>query len=163
MAQEPLRWQVGKPMGATDELLRTIRLKDAWVKVRKVQSMVNENADVGHLSERLRAIAAVGGSDNSHATRTREDGIASVYSGDLDRQKLLRELLVQQFAESQKMLNAGGAVPSTKASSVWTECVDWVLRLRQANHEATKLESGIGRAAQMFRCGAFVVCVGEIQ
>lgn len=76
-AQEAVRPDVGKPLQAAQELIKTGKYKEALAKVREADAVGNKNANESFLVERMRIAAASGAGDNETAARSFEALAAS--------------------------------------------------------------------------------------
>ena len=59
-AQETVRPEVGKPLQAAQELIKSARYKEALAKVREAEAGGARNANENYLIERMRIAAASG-------------------------------------------------------------------------------------------------------
>jgi hypothetical protein len=92
LAQESARPEVGKPLQAAQELLRTSRFKDALVKIREADSVGNKTAYETYLIERMRGSAASGSGDNETAIKSFEAVITSGKAPAADQLKMIEAL-----------------------------------------------------------------------
>jgi tetratricopeptide (TPR) repeat protein len=76
-AQEAARPEVGKPLQAAQELLRTNRFKDALAKIREAEGVSGKTAYESYLIESMRGSAATGAGDNETAIKAFEAVLAS--------------------------------------------------------------------------------------
>jgi hypothetical protein len=76
-AQEAVRPDVGKPLQAAQDLIKTGKYKEALAKVREADAVGNKNANESFLVERMRIAAASGAGDNETAAKSFEALAAS--------------------------------------------------------------------------------------
>jgi hypothetical protein len=62
-AQEAVRPEVGKPLQAAQELIKSGKFKEALAKVRDAEAVANKTASEGFMVERMRLAAASGAGD----------------------------------------------------------------------------------------------------
>src|SRR5881394_871259 len=72
MAQETVRPEVGKPLQAAQELIKSGRYREALAKVRDAEAAGARNANETYLIERMRLAAASGAGDADTAARSYE-------------------------------------------------------------------------------------------
>ncbi|MFZ2651720.1 MAG: hypothetical protein WA210_16605 [Burkholderiaceae bacterium] len=72
LAQEAVRAEVGKPLLAARELIKTHKYKDALAKVSEADAVTNKTANESLLVERMRIAAASGAGDADTAARAFE-------------------------------------------------------------------------------------------
>lgn len=107
LAQETVRPEVGKPLQAAQEMLRTNRFKDALAKVRDADGVANKTAHETYLVERLRGSAAMGAGDNATAIKSFEAVISSGKAPAGDQLKMVETLAgihyrIRDYAASVK-------------------------------------------------------------
>src|SRR4051812_11729636 len=71
-AQETLRPEVGRPLQAAQELIKSGRYREALAKVRDAEAAGARNANETYLIERMRLAAASGAGDADTAARSYE-------------------------------------------------------------------------------------------
>ena len=71
-AQEALRPDVGKPLQAAQELIKSQKYKEALAKVREADAVANKNANESYMVERMRIAAASGAGDADTAAKSFE-------------------------------------------------------------------------------------------
>lgn len=76
VADETLRPEVGKPLQAAQELLKSQKYKDALAKVKEAEAVANRTAYENFIIERMRAAAATGAGDTETAAKAFEAVIA---------------------------------------------------------------------------------------
>src|SRR5690242_17778700 len=72
LAQETVRPELGKPLQAAQELIKTGRYREALGKVREAEAAGARNANETYLIERMRLAAASGAGDAETAARSFE-------------------------------------------------------------------------------------------
>jgi hypothetical protein len=92
LAQESARPEVGKPLQAAQELLRTNRFKEALAKVREADGVANKTAYETYLIERMRGSAASGAGDNETAIKSFEGVVTSGKAPAADQLKMIEAL-----------------------------------------------------------------------
>ena len=92
LAQEAARPEVGKPLQAAQELLRTNRYKDVLAKIREADGVSGKSAYENYLIERMRGSAAMGAGDNETAIKSFEAVIASNKAPAADQLKMVEAL-----------------------------------------------------------------------
>jgi outer membrane protein assembly factor BamD (BamD/ComL family) len=88
-AQEALRPEVGKPLQAAQELIKSQKFKEALAKVREADAVPNKSANESYMVERMRIAAASGAGDADTAAKSYE---ALKASGKLPAAEQLRML-----------------------------------------------------------------------
>ena len=91
-AQETVRPEVGKPLQAAQELLKTAHYKEALAKIRDSDGIAGKTEHELYLIERLRASAALGAGDHATAIRAFETVISSGKAGAGDQLKMVEAL-----------------------------------------------------------------------
>ena len=71
-AQESLRPEVGKPLQAAQDMIKSGRYREALAKVREAEAAGARNANETYLIERMRLAAASGAGDAETAARSYE-------------------------------------------------------------------------------------------
>lgn len=89
-AQEAVRPEVGKPLQAAQQLIRSQRFKEALAKVREADAVSGKTANESFLIERMRLAAASGAGDADTAARSFE-AISARVSG-AERLKIIESL-----------------------------------------------------------------------
>lgn len=107
LAQETVRPEVGKPLQAAQDLLKSNRYKDALAKVREADGVAGKTAHETYLIERLRGSAAMGAGDNATAVKAFEAVITSGKAAPADQLKMVETLAgisyrMQDYASSIK-------------------------------------------------------------
>ena len=68
-AQEAVRGEVGRPLQAARDLIKSKRYSEALAKLREVDAVPNRNANENFLLEQMRASAALSAGDNGQAIK----------------------------------------------------------------------------------------------
>ncbi len=128
-AQESLRPEVGKPLQAAQDLIKTGRYREALAKVHEAEGG-NRNANETYLIERMRIAAASGAGDADTASRSFEilNGTGKV-SGP-DKLRMIESIAgtyyrSQQYAKSmqwsQRYLREGGTSPAIRTMLIQSQ------------------------------------------
>lgn len=72
LAQDALRPDVGRPLQAAQELIKSQKYKEALAKVREADGVPNKNANENYMVERMRIAAASGAGDADTAAKSFE-------------------------------------------------------------------------------------------
>ena len=91
-AQEAVRPEVGKPLQAAHDLMRTQKYKDAAAKVREADAVPNKTANEAFLVERMRGSIAAASGDYETAMRSFEAQINSGKLNAADQLKVVEAL-----------------------------------------------------------------------
>jgi len=91
-AQEGVRPDVGKPLQAAQELIKSGKYKDALAKVREADAVGGKNANESYLVERMRIAAASGAGDNDTAARSFEALAATGKVAPADRARMAESI-----------------------------------------------------------------------
>ncbi len=118
VAQESLRPEVGKPLQAAQELIKSGRYREALAKVHDAEAVGARNANETYLIERMRLAAASGAGDADTAARSFEALSGSNRIGGADKLRMIESIAstyyrAQQYAKamqwSQRYLREGGS------------------------------------------------------
>ena len=104
-AQETLRPEVGKPLQAAQELIKSGRYKEALVKVREAEGAGGRNANETYMIERMRIAAASGAGDADTAARSFEALSASGRVSPADKLRMT-ESIASTYYRSQQYAKA---------------------------------------------------------
>ncbi len=116
-AQETLRPEVGKPLQAAQELIKSGRYREALAKVHEAESGGARNANETYFIERMRIAAASGAGDADTAARSFEALSSSNRVSGADKLRMIESIAStfyrsQQYAKSmqwsQRYLREGG-------------------------------------------------------
>ena len=129
LAQESLRPEVGKPLQAAQDLIKTGRYREALVKVHEAEGG-SRNANEIYLIERMRIAAASGAGDADTASKSFEilNGTGKV-SGP-DKLRMIESIAgtyyrSQQYAKSmqwsQRYLREGGTSPAIRTMLIQSQ------------------------------------------
>jgi hypothetical protein len=91
-AQDAVRPEIGKPLQAAQELIRTSRFKEALAKLREADAVGGKTAQETYLLERMRGSAASGAGDNETAMRSFEAVLNSGKASGGDALKIVEAL-----------------------------------------------------------------------
>jgi len=91
-AQEAVRPDVGKPLQAAQELIKSGKYKEALAKVRDADAVANKNANESLLIERMRIAAASGAGDNDTAAKSFEALAASGKIAPADKARMAESI-----------------------------------------------------------------------
>ena len=117
VAQESLRPEVGKPLQAAQDLIKSGRYREALAKVRDAEAAGARNANETYLIERMRLAAASGAGDADTAARSYEALSGSGRIAGPDKLRMIESIAgsyyrQQQYAKSmqwsQRYLREGG-------------------------------------------------------
>ena len=129
-AQETLRPEVGKPLQAAQELIKSGRYKEALVKVREAEGAGGRNANETYMIERMRIAAASGAGDADTAARSFEALSASGRVSPADKLRMTESIAStyyrsQQYAKamqwSQRYLKEGGTSPAIRTMLIQSQ------------------------------------------
>lgn len=90
--QEAVRPEVGKPLQAAQDLLKSQRFKDALAKVREADAVPNKTAGEAALVERMRLSAALSAGENDQAARAFEALVAANRMSQADQLRVMESL-----------------------------------------------------------------------
>jgi hypothetical protein len=116
-AQESLRPEVGKPLQAAQDLIKSGRYREALAKVREAEAAGARNANETYLIERMRLAAASGAGDAETAARSYDALSGSGRIAGPDKLRMIESIAgsyyrSQQYAKSmqwsQRYLREGG-------------------------------------------------------
>jgi hypothetical protein len=130
VAQESLRPEVGKPLQAAQELIRSGHYREALAKVHEAEGGGGRNANETYLIERMRIAAASGAGDADTAAKSFEvlNGTGKV-SGP-DKLRMIESIAGtyyrgQQYAKSmqwsQRYLREGGTSPAIRTMLIQSQ------------------------------------------
>ena len=130
LAQETLRPEVGKPLQAAQELIKSGRYKEALAKVREAEAAGARNPNETYLIERMRIAAASGAGDADMAARSFEALSASGRVSPADKLRMTESIAStyyrsQQYAKamqwSQRYLKEGGTSPAIRTMLIQSQ------------------------------------------
>lgn len=120
-AEEAVRPEVGRPLQAAQELVRTHKFKEALAKVRDADAVPNKTANESYLIERMRLAAASGAGDVDTAAKSFE-AVSARMNGP-DRLRVIESVAggfyrAHEYGRavqwSQRYFNEGGANPAVR-------------------------------------------------
>jgi hypothetical protein len=121
--KETIRAEVGKPLQAAQELLKTQKPKEALVKVQEADAVPNKTPFENYLIERVRASAAAGAGDVPMAIKSLEAIIASGRATQAEMMPMMEALAGSYYrakdfpkaiAWSSRYLKEGGTDPQIR-------------------------------------------------
>jgi len=130
LAQETLRPEVGKPLQAAQELIKSGRYKEALAKVREAEAGGARNANETYMIERMRIAAASGAGDADTAARSFEALSASGRVSAPDKLRMIESIAStyyrsQQYAKSmqwgQRYVKEGGTSPAMRTMLIQSQ------------------------------------------
>src|SRR5664279_430669 len=130
VAQESLRPEVGKPLQAAQELIKSGRYREALAKVRDAEAAGARNANETYLIERMRIAAASGAGDADTAARSFEALSGSGRISGPDKLRMIESIAgtfyrSQQYAKSmqwsQRYLKEGGTSPAIRTMLIQSQ------------------------------------------
>lgn len=92
MAQESLRPEVGKPLQAAQELIKSGKYREALAKVRDADNVGGKNGNESLMVERMRIAAASGGGDMDTAAKSFETINASGKVAGADKLRMIESI-----------------------------------------------------------------------
>jgi hypothetical protein len=117
VAQEALRPEIGKPLQAAQELIKSGRYREALARVHDAEAVGARNANETYLIERMRMAAASGAGDAETAARSYEALSGSGRIAPAEKLRMIESIAgsfyrAQQYAKamqwSQRYLREGG-------------------------------------------------------
>src|SRR5450755_2919598 len=129
-AQESLRPEVGKPLQAAQDLIKSGRYREALVKVHDAEAVGARNANETYLIERMRIAAASGAGDADTAARSFDALSSSGRVSGPDKLRMIESIAStfyrsQQYAKamqwSQRYLREGGTSPAIRTMLIQSQ------------------------------------------
>lgn len=96
-ADERVRPEIGKPLQAAQDLLRTSRFKEALAKVREADGIGGKSQYETYLVERMRGSAAAGAGDSQTAMRAFEAALSSGKAPGPDQLKMIEAIATSAY------------------------------------------------------------------
>jgi hypothetical protein len=130
LAQEAVRPEVGKPLQAAQELIKSGRYREALAKVRDAEAAGSHNANETYLIERMRLAAASGAGDADAAARSFDMLSNSGRIAAAEKLRMIESIAVsyyrsQQYAKSmqwsQRYLREGGTSGSIRTMLIQSQ------------------------------------------
>ncbi len=129
-AQESLRPEVGKPLQAAQELVKSGRYKEALAKVRDADAVGGKSANESFMIERMRMAAASGAGDADTAARSFEaiSGSPKISAG--DKLKMVESIAGSYYRAreytksmqwSQRYFREGGTSPAIRTMLIQSQ------------------------------------------
>src|SRR5947199_153851 len=122
-AQEAVRPEVGKPLQAAQEMIKTRRYKEALAKIREADAAGNKTPFETFTIERMRGSAAAQAGDNETAIRSFEAVIASGRLSKAENLKMLEAIAGMYYrnkeyskaaASASRYFKEGGSDPAVR-------------------------------------------------
>jgi hypothetical protein len=129
-AQESLRPEIGKPLQAAQEMIKSQRYKEALGKVREAEAAGPRNANETYLIERMRIAAASGAGDVETAARSFEALSGTGRVSGPDKLRMIESIAggyyrAQQYAKamqwSQRYFREGGTSPAIRTMLIQSQ------------------------------------------
>ena len=129
-AQETLRPEVGKPLQAAQDLIKTGRYREALAKVHEAEGAGARNANETYMIERMRIAAASGAGDADTAAKSFEALSGSGRVSGPDKLRMIESIAStfyrsQQYAKSmqwsQRYLREGGTSPAIRTMLIQSQ------------------------------------------
>jgi hypothetical protein len=129
-AQETLRPEIGKPLQAAQELIKSQRYKEAMAKVREADAAGPRNANETYMVERMRIAAASGAGDVETAARSFDALSGTGRVSGPDKVRMLESISVgyyraAQYAKAiqwaQRYFKEGGTSPAIRTMLIQSE------------------------------------------
>jgi hypothetical protein len=130
IAQETVRPEIGKPLQAAQELIKSGRYREALAKVHEAEAVGAHNANETYLIERMRLAAASGAGDADGAARSFDALSNSGRIAPADKLRMIESIAVsyyrsQQYAKSmqwsQRYLREGGTSASIRTMLIQSQ------------------------------------------
>ena len=130
LAQETLRPEIGKPLQAAQELIKSGRYKEALGKVHDAEAAGARNANETYMIERMRIAAASGAGDADTAARSFEALSGSGRVSGPDKLRMMESIAStyyrsQQYAKSmqwsQRYVREGGTSPAIRTMLIQSQ------------------------------------------
>ena len=130
LAQETLRPEIGKPLQAAQELIKSGRYKEALGKVHEAEVAGARNANETYMIERMRIAAASGAGDADTAARSFEALSGSGRVSGPDKLRMMESIAStyyrsQQYAKSmqwsQRYVREGGTSPAIRTMMIQSQ------------------------------------------
>jgi outer membrane protein assembly factor BamD (BamD/ComL family) len=130
IAQETVRPEIGKPLQAAQELIKSGRYREALAKVHDAEAVGAHNANETYLIERMRLAAASGAGDADGAARSFDALSNSGRIAPADKLRMIESIAVsyyrsQQYAKSmqwsQRYLREGGTSASIRTMLIQSQ------------------------------------------
>lgn len=122
-AQETLRPELGRPLKAAEELIKSRRYREALAKVREAEAVPNRTAQENAVLERMRMAAASGADDTDTAVRAFEALSAANQLAPAERLRMIESIAGGYYRDrdyvragqwAQRYLREGGGNPAMR-------------------------------------------------
>ena len=156
MAQtDGLRPEVGKPLQAAQELIKSQRFKEALAKVRDADAVNGKSTNEVYMVERMRLAAASGLGDVEMASRSFEAAQATGRLSAADKLRMLESLTISAYRAKdytramnfgQRYVKDGGTSPSVRAVLIQSQYLsgDFAGTVRELQQEVQATERAGG-------------------
>jgi hypothetical protein len=156
MAQsDGLRPEVGKPLQAAQELIKSQRFKEALVKIRDADAVSGKTTNEAYMVERMRLAAASGLGDVDTASRSFEAAQATGRLSAADRLRMLESLAISAYRAKdyaramgfgQRYVKDGGTSSSVRAVLIQSQYLtgDFAGTVRELQQEVQATEKAGG-------------------
>jgi hypothetical protein len=156
MAQsDSLRPEVGKPLQAAQELIKSQRFKEALVKIRDADAVNGKTANESYMVERMRLAAASGLGDVDTASRSFEAAQATGRLSAADKLRMLESLAISAYRAKdyaramgfgQRYVKDGGTSSSVRAVLIQSQYLtgDYAGTVRELQQEVQATEKAGG-------------------
>src|SRR5918993_993718 len=130
MAQESLRPEIGRPLQAAQEMVKSGRYREALAKVREAEAVGARNPNETYLIERMRLAAASGAGDAETAARSYEALSGSSRISGPEKLRMIESIAgsyyrAQQYGKamqwSQRYLREGGTSGSIRTMLIQSQ------------------------------------------
>ena len=130
LAQETLRPEIGRPLQAAQDLVKSGKYREALVKVREAEAVGARNPNETYLIERMRMAAASGAGDADTAARSFEALSGSSRITGPEKLRMIESIAgsyyrAQQYAKamqwSQRYLREGGTSPAMRTMLIQSQ------------------------------------------
>ncbi len=158
-AQDAVRAEVGKPLQAAQQLIRSGKYREALAEVRRAEAAGGRNANETFLIERMRIAAASGAGDVETAARSFEALSGSNRVSAAEKLRMIESIAgsyyrAQQYAKSmqwsQRYFREGGTSPAIRTMLIQAQYLsgDFAGASRELRAEVDGAEKGGGRPAE---------------
>jgi hypothetical protein len=96
-AQERVRPEIGKPLQAAQDLVKSSRFKEALAKIREADAIGGKSGYETYLVERMRGSAAAGAGDSATAMRAFEAALSSGKAPGSDQLKMIEAIATSAY------------------------------------------------------------------
>lgn len=158
-AQETVRPDVGKPLQAAQELIKTGKYKEALAKVREADAVGGKNANESYMIERMRIAAASGAGEVDTAAKSFEALAASGKVAPADKARMAESIAggyyrAKDYGKAmqwgQRYFKEGGSSPAIRTLLIQSQYLsgDYAGAARELTGEIQAAEKGGATPAQ---------------